>query len=90
MKYQFTYFYSDYAQHHCIGINIPEQMGINIQVILQQVFKFKDHGCEVMVGNYTSNYEREFNFIISSYEKDRLIMAEKIFQDVVKQKYGEQ
>lgn len=89
MKYQFTYFYSEYAQHHCIGINIPEQMGINIQTILQIGLKFKDYGFEVMVGNQTKNYERNFNFIISSYEKNMLIIAEKKFQDVVRQKYGE-
>lgn len=88
MKYQFTYFYSDYANHHCIGTNIPESIGINIQSILQQAFNFRDLGFEVMVGNCTNNYEGDFNFIISSYEKDKLLLAEKIFQDVVSQKYG--
>lgn len=86
----FKYFY-DTNRQHCIGIKLSNvSKSIVMEDIMNKNFYFKNNGLDISINNIALSIKsntQDFNFVISSNDRNSLVDAEVKFIDAYSKRY---
>lgn len=77
-------FHSRYASRWCLGLRLDQNVALRLQSMLNIGYGMGQSQYQVLSNNETMNFEKNYNFIISHYEKEELEKVIPLMEKVLK------